>query len=68
MVSLVMGMTDQELTLQAVSSAQRILEKYLEPRPHSHEGLEDLLNHLVETLDRTDVVAAIGRLKRNAAA
>jgi hypothetical protein len=31
-------MTDQQLTIQAMSAAQRILEEYLEPRPHNHEG------------------------------
>jgi hypothetical protein len=30
-------MTDQELTLQAVSTVHRILEEYLEPRPHNPE-------------------------------
>ena len=30
-------MTDQELTLQAVSKAQSIIEEYLQPRPHNHE-------------------------------
>jgi hypothetical protein len=34
-------MSDQELAIQAVSDAQRILEEYLEPRPHDHEGLLD---------------------------
>src|SRR5947207_13378277 len=28
------GMTDQELTLQAVGKAQRIIEEYLQPIPH----------------------------------
>jgi hypothetical protein len=53
-------MTDQELTLEAVSKAQRILEEYLEPKPHDSEHL---LSRLVEVLDRNDVVAAISRLK-----
>jgi hypothetical protein len=53
-------MTDQELTLQAVSNAQRILEEYLEPRPHDNDHL---LSRLVEVLDRNDVVAAVGRLR-----
>jgi hypothetical protein len=53
-------MTDQELTLQAVSNAQRILEEYLEPRPHDNERL---LSRLVEVLDRNDVVAAVVRLR-----
>ena len=54
-------MTDQELTLQAVSNAQRILEEYLEPRPHDNESL---LIRLVEVLDRNDVVAAVSRLRQ----
>jgi hypothetical protein len=55
-------MTDQELTLQAVSNAHRILEEYLEPRPHDNERL---LSRLVGVLDRNDVVAAVGRLRHN---
>ena len=31
------AMTDQQLALQAVSEAQRILEKYLQPRPNDNE-------------------------------
>jgi hypothetical protein len=54
-------MTDQELTLQAVSNAQRIIEEYLEPRPHDNESL---LSRLVEVLDRNDVVAAVSRLRQ----
>jgi hypothetical protein len=53
-------MTDQELTLQAVSNAQRILGEYLEPRPHDNERL---LNRLVEALDRNEVVTALRRLQ-----
>jgi hypothetical protein len=54
-------MTDQELMLQAVSNAQRILEEYLKPRPHDNERL---LSELVEVLDRNEVVAAISRLRQ----
>jgi hypothetical protein len=54
-------MTDQELTLQAVSNAQRIIEEYLEPRPHDNESL---LSRLVEVLDRNDVIAAVSRLRQ----
>jgi hypothetical protein len=46
-------MTDQQTMLQAISSAQRILEEYLEPRPH----------RLVEALDRNEVVTALRRLQ-----
>ena len=54
-------MTDQELALEAVSKAQRILEEYLEPRPHDNERL---LNRLVDVLERPDVLVAVGRLQR----
>jgi hypothetical protein len=54
-------MTDQQLMLQAVCNAQNILEEYLEPRPHDNERL---LSLLVEVLDRSEVVAAIGRLSQ----
>ena len=53
-------MTDQQLTLQAVSEAQSILEEYLEPRPHNNN--ERILEKLVEVLDRPDLVAAVSRL------
>ena len=42
-------MTDQQLALQAMSDAQRILEEYLEPRPHNDERI---LDKLVEVLER----------------
>jgi len=42
-------MTDQQLAVQAVSDAQRILEEYLEPRPHNNERI---LDRLVEVLER----------------
>jgi hypothetical protein len=54
-------MTDQQVTLQAVSDAQRILEEYLEPRPHNDQRF---LDRLVEVLERPDVVVAVGRLQR----
>jgi hypothetical protein len=53
-------MTDQQTMLRAVSNAQRILEEYLEPRPHDNERL---LNRLVEVLDRNEVVTALRRLQ-----
>jgi hypothetical protein len=37
-------MTDRQLALDAVSEAQRILEEYLEPRPHDNERLLDRLS------------------------
>jgi hypothetical protein len=54
-------MTDQQLALQAMSDAQRILEEYLEPRPHNHERL---LDRLVEVFERPDIVVAVDRLQR----
>jgi hypothetical protein len=42
-------MTDKQLTLQAMSDAQRILEEYLVPRPHNNERI---LDKLVEVLER----------------
>ena len=55
-------MTDQELALEAISKAQRIIEEYLEPRPHDHERL---LDRLLEVLDQNDLVAAVARLQRD---
>jgi hypothetical protein len=54
-------MTDQQLALQAMSDAQRILEEYLEPRPHNSERL---LERLVEVFARPDLVVAVDRLQR----
>jgi hypothetical protein len=54
-------MTDQQLALQAVSDAQRILEEYLEPRPRNNERI---LDRLVEVLERPGLVVAVGRLQR----
>ena len=53
-------MTDQQTMLRAVSNAHRILEEYLEPKPHDTERL---LNRLVEALDRNEVVTALRRLQ-----
>lgn len=54
-------MTDQQVALQAVSDAQRILEEYLEPRPHNDQRI---LDRLVEVLERPEVVVAVDRLQR----
>ena len=56
-------MTDQQLALEAVSEAQRILGEYLQPKPHKNH--EAILDRLVEVLDRSDVVAAVSRLQRS---
>jgi len=57
-----MPMTDQQLALQAVSEAQRILEEYLQPRPQNSE--RRILDQLVEVLERPDLVVAVGRLQQ----
>ena len=54
-------MTEQQLALQAVIEAQRILEEYLQPRPHNHERI---LDKLVEVLERPDLAIAVGRLRQ----
>jgi len=54
-------MTDQQLALQAMSDAQRIVEEYLEPKPHNSERL---LERLVEVFERPDLVVAVDRLQR----
>ena len=57
-------MSDQELTIQAISEAQHILEEYLEPRHHDNERL---LDRLVEVLERPSVLVAVDRLRRGVA-
>ena len=54
-------MTDQQLVLQAVNEAQRLLEEYLEPRPHNNERI---LDELVAVLERPDLVVAVSRLQQ----
>jgi hypothetical protein len=58
------AMSDQELAVQAISEAQRILEEYLEPKHHDNEGL---LDRLVEVLERPSVLVAVHRLRRGGA-
>ncbi|WP_168213658.1 hypothetical protein [Bradyrhizobium cosmicum] len=53
-------MQDEELALQAVSDAQRILEEYLKPQPRNNERA--LLDQLVEVLDRPSLIVAVGRM------
>ena len=55
-------MTDQQLALQAVSDAQRILEEYLEPKPRNNERI--ILDRLVEVLERPDLMLAVNRMQR----
>ena len=47
-------MTDQQLSLQAVSEAQRL--------PHASE--RGVLDQLVEVLERADLIVAAGRLQQ----
>jgi hypothetical protein len=54
-------MTDQQLVLQAVNEAQRILEEYIEQRPQNDERI---LAELVEVLERPDLVVAVSRLQQ----
>lgn len=54
-------MTDQQLALQAVSEAQRIMEEYLQPRPQNHERI---LDKLLEVLERPDLMVAVSRLQQ----
>ncbi|MCK1521993.1 hypothetical protein [Bradyrhizobium sp. 17] len=55
-------MTDEQLALQAVSDAQRILEEYLEPRPRNNKRI--ILDKLVEVLERPDLLVAVHRMQR----
>jgi hypothetical protein len=55
-------MTDQQLALQAVSEAQRILDEYLQPRPQNNE--RRIRDQLVEVHERPDLVVAVGRLQQ----
>lgn len=57
-------MGDHALAVEAVTEAQRILEEYLEPRYHD---LENLLDRLVEVLERPSVLVAVDRLRRRLA-
>ena len=54
-------MTDQQMAVQAVSEAQRILEEYLQPQPTNYEHI---LDKLVEVLERPDLLVAVSRLKQ----
>ena len=54
-------MTDQQLALQAIYEAQLILEEYLRPWPQNNE---DILDRLVEVLERPDLVVAVSRLQQ----
>jgi hypothetical protein len=52
---------DQDLVLDAVEDAQRILAEHIEPG--SHRTTETTINMLLFLLDRREVVAAVRRLR-----
>ena len=54
-------MTDEQLAIQAVSHAQRILEEYLEPRPRNNERV--ILDKLVEVLECPELLVAVTRMQ-----
>ena len=58
-------MTDQQLTLEAMSAAQRIVEEYLQPRPHNARTNEHLLDRLVEVFEQPSIIVAVDRLQRS---
>jgi hypothetical protein len=53
--------SDQDLILDAVEDAQRILAEYLEPS--SRRNPDATISMLVTLLRRRDVVAAVARLR-----
>ena len=54
-------MRDEQLAVQALSDAQRILEEYLKPQPRNNERV--ILDQLVELLERPDLIVAINRMQ-----
>jgi hypothetical protein len=54
-------MSDQDLVLDAIEDAQRILAEYVEPASLRHP--ESTIHMLLFLLDRHDLAAAIGRLR-----
>jgi hypothetical protein len=55
-------MTDQQLALEAVGEAQRILEEYLEPRVHNHERV---LDNWLRFVNLADLVLARSTISKN---
>jgi hypothetical protein len=53
--------SDQDLVLDAIEDAQRILAEYVEPT--SRRNPEVTINMLLSLLDRRDVVSAVKRLR-----
>ena len=56
-------MTDENIALRAVGTAQEILEEYLQPRPRSNERM--ILDQLVEVLAQPGLLLAVSRMKRD---
>lgn len=54
-------MTDHQLTLQAISEAQLILEEYLQPCPKDNA---QILEKLVEVLECPALIVAVSRLQQ----
>jgi hypothetical protein len=52
---------DQDLVLDAIEDAQRILAEHIEPG--SHRNPETIITMLLCLLDRREVVAAVRRLR-----
>jgi hypothetical protein len=55
-------MRDEQLAVQALSDAQRILEEYLKPQPRTNERV--ILDQLVEVLERPELIVAINRMQQ----
>jgi hypothetical protein len=53
-------MTDQDLIVEAIDEAQRILGEYIAPGPRDAAAT---IKALLGVFDRSDVVAALNRLK-----
>ena len=53
-------MGDKALAIRAVFEAQDILEEYLEP---GYDDFENLVDRLVEVLERPSVLVAVERLR-----
>lgn len=54
-------MSDQDLVLDAVEEAQRVLVEYAQAGPR--RSPDETINMLLFLLDRADVVAAVERLR-----
>ena len=52
--------TDQQLILDAIEQAQRVLAGYIEPGPRDPDGT---MAQLIEALARPEIVAAVQRVR-----